>query len=321
MNRIDRLNAVLIFIQGKSRTSIEDLERRFEVSRRTIFRDIKSLMEAGVPIGGDAGEGYFIVEGYHLPPVVFNKEEAGALLLGEKFIEGNADQQTIALFQNAMAKVKAVLRYNDKAYLENLENKISIRPNPRNNAFPDSHLVEIQQAIATQKVLQVVYRAAYSDTATERHVEPLGLIYYSSRWHLIAYCRLREDMRDFRGDRIERARIVNEGFEPARHPHYLDFINELILGTESKEVILNCTPFIARVIGDQKYYWGFVEEEKVAYKVQMKFLTPSYEYFARWLMSYGDQVEIVSPSILQGLAATYAKELFEHHASYFRVGP
>ena len=67
--------------KAKPRVPIDELEERFEVSRRTIFRDIKSLMEAGVPIGGDAGDGYFIVEGYHLPPVVFNKEEASAILL------------------------------------------------------------------------------------------------------------------------------------------------------------------------------------------------------------------------------------------------
>ena len=93
MNRIDRLTAILVHLQSKSRVPLEELEDRFEVSKRTIFRDVKSLMEAGVPIGGDAGEGYFIVEGYHLPPVVFNKEEAAAILVGAKFIQKNGGEQ------------------------------------------------------------------------------------------------------------------------------------------------------------------------------------------------------------------------------------
>jgi predicted DNA-binding transcriptional regulator YafY len=208
MNRIDRLNAILIHIQGKPKVRLEELEDRFDVSRRTIFRDIRSLLEAGVPIGGDAGEGYFIVDGYHLPPVVFNKEEASALLLGEKFIEINADQQTIDLFREAMYKVKAVLRYSDKEFLEMLEQKISIRPHSHEEHLPNAHLMEIQQAIATNHVLRIEYHANYSDAITKREVEPLGMVFYSNRWHLIAHCRLRDDLRDFRADRIRIIRMV-----------------------------------------------------------------------------------------------------------------
>ena len=107
MNRIDRLNALLIHLQGKPRVPIEELEERFEIGRRTAFRDIRSLIDAGVPIGGDAGEGYFIVEGYHLPPVVFNKEEATAILMGAKFIEKSADAHTVETFEKAMYKIGA----------------------------------------------------------------------------------------------------------------------------------------------------------------------------------------------------------------------
>jgi len=318
VNRIDRLNAILIHIQGKPRVPLEELEDRFEVSRRTIFRDIKSLIEAGVPIGGDAGEGYFVVDGYHLPPVVFDKEEAAALLLGEKFLEGNADSQTENLFKQAMYKVKAVLRYSDKEYLEALENKISIQPNRPESEFPDSYISVIQQALAVHKLLEIKYHASYSDASTTREVEPLGLVFYANRWHLIAYCRLREDLRDFRTDRIEKATVKNESYDPSKHPNYLDFLKEMITGTEAKEVIISCSSFIASVMGQQKYYWGFVDEKVEGECIQMKFLTPRYDYFARWLMSYGNEVDSISPSELQGLAATYSKELLDHHSKYFQ---
>ena len=157
MNRIDRLNALLIHLQGKPRVPIEELENRFVVSRRTIFRDIKSLIEAGVPIGGDAGQGYFIVEGYHLPPVVFNKEEASAILIGAKFIEQTADNYTIEAFQKALFKIKAVLKYSDKEFLDNLEEKIAIRHMPGQQQVPDSHIAEIQLAIATDKLISITY--------------------------------------------------------------------------------------------------------------------------------------------------------------------
>ena len=121
MNRIDRLTAILIHMQGRNKTSIESIEERFGVGRRTIFRDIKALLEAGVPIGGNAGDGYFIVEGYHLPPVVFNKEEAAALLTGSKLIEHWSDANISNKFNDALYKVKSVLKYRDKEFLESLE--------------------------------------------------------------------------------------------------------------------------------------------------------------------------------------------------------
>ncbi|MEP0984854.1 YafY family protein [Ekhidna sp.] len=318
MNRIDRLNALLIHLQGKPRVPLSKLEERFEVGRRTVFRDIRSLIDAGVPIGGDAGEGYFIVDGYHLPPVVFNKEEASAILLGAKFIERSADSQTIGAFEKAMYKIKAVLKYSDKEYLDNLEDRIAIRPNLRPTQNPDSHIAEIQMAIATNRIISMSYYSHYNDSTTQREVEPLGMVFYSNRWHLIAFCQLRQDLRDFRTDRIQKVQIQKEEFDPSKHPNYLDFLNEALVGTDAKETTIICSAMVSRFMGEQKYYQGFVEEKKLTDgRFEMKFVPPYYDYFARWLMMFGKEVEIISPSELQGIAATLAKELLEHHSAPF----
>lgn len=300
---------------------MEELEERFEVSRRTIFRDIKSLMEAGVPIGGNAGEGYFIVEGYHLPPVVFSKEEAGAILLGAKLIEKNADNQITKRFEEAMYKVKAVLRYSDKEYLDNLENSISVIGSPvvANLGFPESYIAEIQQALAARKVLKLNYYSNYKDQITEREVEPLGLVYYSSRWHLIGYCRLREDFRDFRSDRIRKITILSENYTPSQYPSFLNFVQGMTGGTDAKEAIVRFTKTVTRHIQDQRFYYGFVEEKPCGNEVEMKFLVPHYEYLARWLMMFGNDATVMTPNELQGLLATYSKELFEHHQKYLEL--
>lgn len=321
MNRIDRLTAILIHLQGKPRVPLDELEYRFEVSRRTIFRDIKSLMEAGVPIGGDAGEGYFIVDGYHLPPVVFNREEAAAVLLGAKLIEKNADNQISKSFGEAMYKIKAVLKYRDKEFLDNLDNSISVVASPvvMNAGFPDSHIAEIQLALATRKVLKINYYSSYSEQTSDREVEPLGLVYYSSRWHLIAFCRLRNDMRDFRTDRIRKIQVLPETYNPEDHPSQKDFMHEMLGGTDAKEAVIQFDKKITRFIQEQRFYYGFIEERKVGDQVEMKFVTPRYEYLARWLLMFGDEVTVVSPNELQGLVATYSKELYEHHTKYFKV--
>ena len=305
-------------MQGRPRVTLHELEERFEIGRRTVFRDIRSLIDAGVPIGGDAGEGYFIVEGYHLPPVVFNREEAGALLIGAKFIEKGADSETVQTFGRAMEKVKAVLKYSDKEFLGNLEKRVSIRPSPSAQEFPDSHISEIQMAIATNKLMSMTYYSQYADSTTQREVEPLGMVFYSGRWHLIAFCRLRNDLRDFRADRIQKVELLSETIDPEKHPDYMSFLHDAIIGTDAKEATITVSSMVSRFMGEQKYYQGFVEEKKLENgRYQMKFVTPNYYYLASWLMMYGKEIDINSPSELQGIAATLAKDLLEHHSAVF----
>lgn len=314
MNRIDRLNAILIHLQSKSRIPLAELEDRFELSRRTIFRDIRALIDAGVPIGGNAGEGYFIVEGYHLPPVVFDKNEASAILLGAKLIEHQSDSHTSMAFQNALTKVKAVLRLADKEFLDELEKKISIIPSPviEKGGFPDSHLSEIQYAIASHRTLMIEYYSSYSDSTTTREIEPLGLVYYSNRWHVIAYCQLREDLRDFRSDRMMKLNITSNEFDPIRHPDHLEFLTQTLSGTDAKEVIIRFKKEISRFIGDQKYFHGFIEESDEGDEVEMRFYIPSYDFFARWLLAFGPNVRIVSPQALKDMVANLASEVYHH---------
>ena len=315
MNRIDRLSAILIQLQSKSRIQIHELEEKFELSRRTIFRDIRSLLDAGVPIGGDAGDGYFITEGYHLPPVVFNRQEASALLIGGKLLEQNADAKIVESFTDALTKLKAVLKYSDRDFLENIESKITVLPSPRNSqgGFPDSHLAEIQYAISVHKTVQFQYFSNYSQEFTEREARPLGLVYYAGRWHLIAYCLLREDLRDFRMDRLQKLKITPNEFDPASHPEYMSFMDRMLQGTDAKHATVHFEKRVLRFISDQKYHYGFIEQTEVEGGYELKFATPDYDFFARWLLAFGKAVKVINPPVLQDLMKKLTKELYEHY--------
>ncbi len=306
-------------LQTKKRVTLAEIEDRFGLTRRTIFRDIRSIIDSGVPIGGDAGSGYFIVEGYHLPPVVFNKEEAAALLLSSKLIEKNVDSQTQQEVQAAMEKVKAVLRYSDKDFLDDLEKRVTILGNPAHetSGFPDSHLQVIQQALVSKQVIQMDYFANYSGNTTHREVAPLGLVYYSQRWHMIGYCYLRQAIRDFRSDRMSGVTITATTFNPDDHPDYLDFTHGMIGGTDALKANILFTKKVTRYIVDQKYYYGFVQEKITDDGVEMEFLTPNYEYLARWLLMFGNDATVIGPNELQGRIAALAKQSFDHHKKYF----
>ena len=92
MNRFDRITAILIQLQSKKVVRAQDLADRFDISLRTVYRDIRTLEEAGVPLYGEAGVGYSIVDGYRLPPVMFTQEEAMAFITAEKLMEKFTDQ-------------------------------------------------------------------------------------------------------------------------------------------------------------------------------------------------------------------------------------
>src|ERR1043165_4884625 len=139
MNRIDRLTAILIHLQTKRVVKAEEMSNRFEISLRTVYRDVKALMEAGVPIGSEAGKGYFIVDGYHLPPVMFNEDEASALLMAGKLVEKMTDRSVRSAYESALMKIKSVLHESEKDHLEHLQSVMEVKYVPVDNKdeFPN----------------------------------------------------------------------------------------------------------------------------------------------------------------------------------------
>src|SRR6478609_11993277 len=107
MNRIDRLAAILIQLQSRRLVKAQDIADKFSISLRTVYRDVRALEEAGVPILGEAGIGYKLMEGYKLPPVMFNQDEASALLTAAKLMQSKTDAKSAQLYASALDKIKA----------------------------------------------------------------------------------------------------------------------------------------------------------------------------------------------------------------------
>lgn len=315
MNRIDRLTAILIQLQSKKVVKAQEIADRFDISLRTVYRDMRALEEGGIPIGAEAGTGYFLMDGYHLPPVMFTQEEANALVLGAKLIEGQSDHSIEKNFSEAMLKIKSVLKSQEKDELEKLESQIMVKHISRveSEDFPNNFLATIQQGLIDHSVLGFRYYSNYSGDFSSREVEPLGLIFYGNHWHLLAYCRLREAPRDFRVDRIVKLEKLEASFDPNARKPFGEFMEDLVRGTDLEEVEISIEKQIARFMGEQKYYQGFVSEEQVGDRMHMKFLTPTLDYFSRWLLSYGNTLEIVSPPALKELMLERIKELRDHY--------
>lgn len=300
MNRIDRVTAILIQLQSRRVVKAQDLAERFEISLRTVYRDIRTLEEAGIPIVGEAGVGYSIMDGYRLPPVMFTQEEATAFLTAEKLVEKLTDASTRETYQSAMFKIKSVLRASEKDHLEHMENHIEVVENrylPKDKNTADS-LQVILKSISTKNVLRIDYFANHSQENTSRNIEPVGIIFIGGYWHLVAYCQLRKDYRNFRTDRISKI-VFTETFFHKEHPSLKTYLKQISREQELHNVLIRCEKNLLRYFGDQKYYNGFVSQKEVKGKIEMHFITASLEGFARWAMMFGDVVEIVSPDSLK----------------------
>ena len=214
MNRIDRLFAILVQLQSKKYVPAESITERFDISLRTVYRDIKALTAAGIPISHEPLRGYFIVQGFFLSPVAFSTEEASALLLMEKMVGALADKGTAKAYQLAMTKIRSVMKGSQQDALEILDASTYLQFHEKLQ-IERSCIAIIQKAIVHKHQLEISYRDKEGQNST-RLVEPIGLIFYAFSWHLFAWCHLRQDYRDFKLNRVmdvwetENAFHVNE---------------------------------------------------------------------------------------------------------------
>jgi predicted DNA-binding transcriptional regulator YafY len=215
MNRIDRLFGMLTVLQSKKYVSAERLSDQFGISIRTVYRDIKALCESGIPVGFEPHKGYFVVQGYFLPPVAFTTEEANALMISESLVAGFADKTTQAHFATALTKVKTVLKTTQREKMEHLGAAIKLQV-PQSISPDFDFLSTIQEAISSAVQLEVHYTNFKEETSC-RCIEPIGLVYYALNWHVIAWCHMRSDYRDFKISRIVKLTVTGKQFEKEQH--------------------------------------------------------------------------------------------------------
>jgi predicted DNA-binding transcriptional regulator YafY len=154
MNRFDRIVARLLHLQTRRVVSGPALAERFGVSVRTIYRDLRTLELAGVPLLGTPRVGFSLAEGYRLPPVMFTREEAIALLTAEKLAARLTDAPTAHLVTTALDKVRAVLRRPDRDYLHALTPHLHVLP-PAGPAPTPNAYQQLVLAVAAHQVVHL----------------------------------------------------------------------------------------------------------------------------------------------------------------------
>ena len=213
MNRIDRLFGILTTLQSKKHVTAAQLADKYEMSVRTVYRDVKALEELGIPISFEQPKGYFIVQGYFLPPLSFTTDEANSLILMASLAEKFADRSIAKHSNSALSKIKAVLKSADKDKTNRFSDHINIY-NPKPSKTENDYLIDIQASITQQIIIAI----------TTREIEPTGLVFYNMEWHLIAWCWKRNDYRDFIVKKISNITCTKQPFQKKDHIKAVDFL-------------------------------------------------------------------------------------------------
>jgi len=212
MNQLGRLIATLTLLKSKRILTATELSNKFDVSVRTVYRDIRKLEETGVPIITLEGRGYSLMDGYTIAPVQFTEKQANALITAQQIIKQSKDASLVHDFEEAMTKIKSVFRSSIREKSELLSDNIYVF-NTQHENISSNALSEIQLAITNFNLVEIHYAKVYTDEKSFRTIEPCGMYSSQNKWVLIAWCHLRKDYRAFRIDKIKHFKVLQEKFE------------------------------------------------------------------------------------------------------------
>jgi predicted DNA-binding transcriptional regulator YafY len=315
MNRTDRLLAIVLELQARGKRRAEDLAATFEVGKRTIYRDVQALCEAGVPVISTPGQGYSLVEGYFLPPLRFTPDEALMLLLGGEVMAQSFDAEYAAAAQSAGRKIIGVLPEAMREQVRSLQQSIRFIQEPSSmQSAEDGQLRQLRRAIVGRHSVRFQYHARSSQdgpsTRSRREADPYGLVFISGGWHVVAFDHTRRARRNFRVSRMSGLIVLAQEFErPA------GFVLEQRPEDDRREVVVRalCDASIADWVRESRSF--FVDAAEPHPDGLLVTLRVRHERDAiPWLLGWGAHVRVLEPASVRALLAAEAEQIVRNHA-------
>jgi predicted DNA-binding transcriptional regulator YafY len=334
MNRTDRLLAIILELQGKGRQRAEDLAETFETSKRTIYRDIQALGEAGVPVISIPGQGYSLMKGYFLPPLSFTTDEATMLILGSDLMAQSFDAQYRSAALSASRKIENVLPEKLREEVHYLQDSIRfVTTNAMEWPHETENLLLVRRAIFQRNTIRFCYFTRHPSspvelegeaviTASQKHAtasktpvarireaDPYGLVHYLNAWHVIAYCHLRHDIRNFRLDRMDDLVLLPETFQRP-----VNFKMSEIQSGQRKRLVVRVLfdKEVARWVKESRSY--FTESVEETPQGLLVTLNPHQESeVLQWLLSWGSHVRVLEPETLRKRIIEEAQAMMQNH--------
>jgi len=314
MNRTDRLLAIVLELQAAGRRRAEDLAATFEVGKRTIYRDIQALCEAGVPVISTPGQGYALLEGYFLPPLRFTADEALILLLGGDVMAQSFDAEYRAAAQSAGRKIAGALPEALREEVGSLRQSIRFVAEavPGRGGEPGL-LRQLRRAIVGSYSVCFRYHTRHpqegGDAWSTREADPYGLVHIFGAWHLVAYCHLRAGIRRFRIDRMEQLAVLSRTF--VRPPGFrLDQRDE----QRSLTVRALFDDTVADWVRESPSFFAVAQEQR-ADGLLVTFRMRQESEILQWLLGWGAHVRVLEPESLRQRLAAEAEQILRQYVT------
>lgn len=289
--KIDRLVSIIMILLEQKRISAQKLADMFEVSPRTIYRDIDAINMAGIPIRSTSGVGggFEVMPEYKIDKKVFSANDLSALLMGLSSLSNMIRGDELI---HALAKVKSFIPADKAKDIELKVNQIWIDLSPwTGNRNTQPYLEMIKEGLQENKLLSFEY-VAHHGNRTKRIVEPYQLVLKGSHWYLQAYCRKRNDFRLFRLSRMSNLQMQEEIFTPRHYQKpQLDF-DDILTSMQTKIKLRIHKSVMDRVL-DFCSYEDFSPDDDGYYIVDFPFVENEYHYDI--LLGFGDKCECLEP--------------------------
>ena len=289
--KVDRLISIIMILLDKKRIGAQELADMFEVSPRTIYRDIDTINMAGIPVRSTSGVGggFEIMQQYKIDKKVFSTADLSAILMGLSSLSNMIRGDELV---NALAKVKSFIPADRAKDIELKANQINIDLSPwMGNRNIQPYLEIIKTALQESKLLSFEYADRYGNK-TSRTAEPYQLVLKSSHWYWQGYCHKRNDFRLFKLSRISNLQIQEEFFTPRDYQKpQLDFTD--ILATMQTKIKIRIHKSVMDRVLDYCTYEYFSPDGDEHYIVSFPFIEN--EYYYNILFSFGDKCECLEP--------------------------
>jgi predicted DNA-binding transcriptional regulator YafY len=293
-----RMKLILMLQQSTNRLTVNDIAEKFDISRRTVFRDFNALSEMNVPVTWDEYKGYGIIRGYNIPPLMFTSRELATILVGLNFVKSQLDKTLINDAEGVELKMKEVVPDELLEFMESLEKRTVVDPYMNFGAEKKEggNWFLISNAIAENKTITFDYQPKSGKNTSSRKIDPYIIVFYKDHWNVIGHSHKREDIRNFVLDRMSNTMISAEEFMPYGK---ID-VEALIFRSNgsSHKIIVDVHKNTLRRFKSNIPTKIIKEEKKNPNFIRVSFKFNNMDFINEWLLQFANNITVVKPALL-----------------------
>ncbi len=303
---------LILMLQGsKKRLTVDELAEEFGVSRRTIFRDFNVLSEINVPVTWDQYSGYGVMEGYKIPPLMFNSKELATIMVGLNFVKSQVDEMLVSDAKGVELKIKNTVPDELKKFMDSLDDRTVVDPflHFGSEKKEGGNWYLVSSAISQKKSIEFSYKSKSDEKLTDRKIDPYLLVFYRDHWNVIGYSHKRGAIRNFVLDRMNDVKILGQIYTLEEEIN----VEALIFGSnESGRIIEVQVHESAERSFKANLPTKIFKENRLSDKIiKVAFKFENLDYINEWLLQFGDKVEIISPKKLKEKRKDLLKKMMD----------